>query len=52
MVSKEYYSNIPSKNILKDDKKDNLSEKINVPNINSLDNMVLNSNLENQGLIK
>ncbi|VYU14238.1 hypothetical protein [Clostridium tertium] len=52
MVSKDYYSNIPSKNILKDNEKNNLSEKINETNINSLDNMVLNSNLENQNLIK
>lgn len=52
MVSKDYYSNIPSKNILKDDKKDTLSERINDSNINSLDNMILNSNLENHGLIK
>ena len=44
---------IVSRNIIKDDNKKNLSEDFISNHIdNSLDNMVLNSNLENQDIIK
>ena len=53
MVSRDYFSNIPSKNVLREDKSKNLSEELfsNYKD-NSLDKMILNSNLENQNVIK
>ena len=53
MVSRDYFSNMPSKNVLREDKNKNLSENIYLEyKYNSLDNMILNSNLENQNIIK
>ena len=53
MINKTYFSNIQSRNIIKDDNKKNLSADFISNHIdNSLDNMVLNSNLENQDIIK
>ncbi len=53
MVNKTYFSNIPSRNILQEDKPKNLSENLlfNYKDT-SLDNMILNSNLDNQNQIK
>ena len=53
MVSRDYFSNIPSKNIVRENKNKNLSEDLfsNYSN-NSLDNIILNSYLENKNLIK
>ncbi|WP_291651604.1 hypothetical protein [Clostridium sp.] len=52
MINKTYFSNIQSRNIIKENKK-NLSEDFLSNSIgNSLDNMILNSNLENQNIIK
>ena len=53
MVSRDYFSNMPSKNVLREDKNKNLSENLYLEyKYNSLDNMILNSNLENQNIIK
>lgn len=53
MINKNYFSNIQSRNIIKDDNKKNLSEDFLSNYVdNSLDNMILNSNLENQDIIK
>ena len=55
MVSRDYFSNIPSKNVLRETetKNKNLSEEsFSNYTANSLDNMILNSNLENQNIIK
>ncbi|MCR1952836.1 MULTISPECIES: hypothetical protein [unclassified Clostridium] len=53
MINKTYFSNIQSRNIIKDDNKKNLSEDfLSNSTDNSLDNMILNSNLENQNIIK
>lgn len=53
MVSKDYFSNMPSKNVLREYKNKNLSEELfhNYTD-NSLDNIILNSNLENNNIIK
>ena len=53
MVSRDYFSNMTSKNILRESKNKNLSEELfsNYSN-NSLNNIILNSNLENKNLIK
>lgn len=53
MINKTYFSNLPSRNIVKDEINKNLSEEsFSNYSINSLDNMILNSNLENQNIIK
>ncbi|WP_195264635.1 hypothetical protein [Clostridium sp. 1001275B_160808_H3] len=53
MINKTYFSNIQSRNIIKNDNKKNLSEDFLSNSMdNSLDNMILNSNLENQNIIK
>ena len=54
MNSKNYYSNIPPKNVLREeDNPKNLSEEILFNSKDfSLDNMILNSNLDNQNNIK
>ncbi len=53
MVSKNYFSNMPSKNILQEEKNKNLSEDLIFDfKDTSFDNMILNSNLHNQNLIK
>lgn len=53
MININYFSNIPSKNILNEDKTKNLSEELifNSKDM-SLDNMIINSNLDNQNIIK
>lgn len=53
MINRNYFSNIPSKNVIREDKSKNLSEELffNYKD-NSLDNMILNSNLDNQNIIK
>ena len=44
---------MPSKNVLREGKDKNLSENIHLDHkYTSLDNMILNSNLENQNIIK
>jgi len=54
MVNRNYFSNIPSKNVLREeDKIKNLSEELFFESKDSsLDNMILNSNLDNQNIIK
>lgn len=53
MINRNYFSNIPSKNVLREDKSKNLSEELSFNSKDtSLDNMVLNSNLDNQNIIK
>ncbi len=53
MINRNYFSNIPSKNVLREDKSKNLSEELFFNSKdNSLDNMILNSNLDNQNIIK
>ena len=53
MVNRNYFSNIPSKNVLREDKSKNLSEELLFDSKDSsLDNMILNSNLDNQNVIK
>lgn len=53
MINKDYFSNIPSKNVIREDKSKNLSEELLFNSKDtSLDNMILNSNLDNQNIIK
>lgn len=55
LVSRDYFSNIPSKNVLRENKNKNKNlseESFSNYTANSLDNMILNSNLENQNIIK
>lgn len=53
MINRNYFSNIPSKNVLREDKSQNLSEELSFNSKDTyLDNMVLNSNLDNQNIIK
>ena len=53
MINRNYFSNIPSKNVLREDKSKNLSEELFFNSKdNYLDNMILNSNLDNQNVIK
>lgn len=53
MINKTYFNNIQSRNIIKADNKKNLSEDFFSNSVeNSLDNMILNSNLENHNIIK
>ncbi len=53
MIDKSYLYNVPSKNILNDYKPKNLSNDSldNYP-IDSIENMVINSNLDNDPSIK
>ena len=52
MITKNHFDNIKSKNTLKDYQNKNLSENYtNISNI-PLDNMIINSNLNNENLIK
>lgn len=53
LIDKSYFSNVTSKNILKDNVEKNVSDDLsNVYVSTSLDNMVLNSNLDNENVIK
>lgn len=53
MINKNYFSNIQSRNIIRDNNKKNLSEDFLSDSVdNSLDNMILNSNLEDHNIIK
>lgn len=53
MINKNYFSNVQSRNILKENSKKNLSENLTSNYLDtSLDNMILNSNLEDQSIIK
>lgn len=52
MITKNHFDNVESKNPLKDYQNKNLSENYtNISNI-PLDNMIINSNLNNENLIK
>lgn len=53
MIDKSYFNNVPSKNILNDYKPKNLSNDSldNYP-IDSVENMVINSNLNNENNLK
>ena len=53
MIDKSYLYNVPSKNILNDYKPKNLSNDSldNYP-LDSIENMLINSNLDNDGTIK
>jgi len=53
MVSKDYFSNMTSKNVVREYKSKVLSEDLfsNYTD-SSLDNIILNSNLENNNIIK
>ncbi|MEN8077074.1 hypothetical protein ABFP60_08920 [Clostridioides difficile] len=53
MIDKSYLYNVPSKNILNDYKPKNLSNDSldNYP-LDSIENMIINSNLDNNGTIK
>lgn len=53
MLNRNYFSNVPSKNIIREDKAKNLSEELFFNSQDtSLDNMIINSNLDNQNFIK
>lgn len=53
MISKSYYSNIKSKNILNDSTSKTLSNELaSICDNSHFDNMILNSNLESQNTIK
>jgi len=53
MINKNYFSNIPSKNVIREAKLKNLSEELLFNSKDpSLDNMILNSNLDNGNIIK
>ncbi|GAA0087152.1 hypothetical protein UT300007_35930 [Clostridium sp. CTA-7] len=53
MINKTYFSNVQSRNIVRDTTKKNLSEELSSNYIDvSLDNIILNSNLEDQNIIK
>lgn len=53
LIDKSYFSNVASKNILRDDTQKNVSDDLsNTYASTSLDNMILNSNLDNENVIK
>lgn len=53
MINKNYFDNVQSKNVIKDNKKRNLSEDLSFDYSSvSLDNVILNSNLDNNIIIK
>ena len=53
MLNRNYFSNLPSKNIIREDKTKNLSKELFFNSQDtSLDNMIINSNLDNQNFIK
>lgn len=53
MLDKSYYDNIPSKNILNGYKPKNLTNDLNhIYSDSSLENMIINSNLDNENVIK
>ncbi|MDV4152252.1 hypothetical protein R0131_15600 [Clostridium sp. AL.422] len=53
MFNKSYFSNMPPKNVIREDNSKNLSEELfSISKDDSLDNMILNSNLDNQNIIK
>lgn len=53
MIDKSYYKNMPSKNILRESKSnyhitDHFTPSMDIP----LENLIINSNLENESIIK
>ena len=53
MVTRDYFSNMPPKNVVRANKSKNLSEELLFNSKDtSLDNMIFNSNLDNQNIIK
>ena len=53
MIDKSYFNNVPSKNILNDYKPKNLSnDSIDNYPVDSIDNMVINSNLNDESSLK
>ena len=53
MIDKSYFNNVPSKNILNDYKPKNLSsDYVDNSTSNCTENMVINSNLDNDNNIK
>ena len=53
MIDKSYFNNVPSKNILNDYKTKNLSsDYVDNSTSNCIENMVINSNLDNDNNIK
>ena len=53
MIDKSYLYNVPSKNILNDYTPKNLSnDSLDNYTVNSIDNMVINSNLNDENSIK
>ena len=53
MIDKSYFNNVPSKNILNDYKPKNLSnDSIDNYPVDSIENMVINSNLNDENSIK
>lgn len=50
MLNRNYFSNLPSKNIIREDKTKNLSKELFFNSQDtSLDNMIINSNLDKIG---
>ena len=53
LIDKSYFNNVPSKNILNDYKPKNLSsDYVDNSTSNCIENMVINSNLDNDNNIK
>lgn len=53
MIDKSYFYNVPSKNILNDYTPKNLSsDSLDNTSLGSLENMIINSNLDNDRAIK
>lgn len=53
MIDKSYFYNVPSKNILNDYTPKNLSnDSLDNYSLDSIENMLINSNLYNDGTIK
>lgn len=53
MITNEHYSNLPPKNILNEKNKKNITDTFyNNYSDNIMDNMILNSNLDNDNDIK
>lgn len=53
MIDKSYFYNVPSKNILNDYAHKNLSsDSLDNTSLGSLENMIINSNLDNDRAIK